>query len=342
MSDTKYRLLCKGSNTVLKTLILNEEKESYTKIEELYSNDHKIKSGDVNEKLAAENERMNFIVNGNDASNPKGNMLFSFGGTKRVSHKKWVAAKTGYVIRDWKSIEDKISKPGDYSGPYIILNGNSPATGIVVAKENPLKNNISISSIATLKAAGVKTINTGIYEGIDPDSLYEYLKSLTIGKLNTASYKSHGTRKDKTSAYNPNGGVAGLSYVLLGQSNDGYMVVGQEAVNSVTRISNFRTDYYNYYTGFAASSAEVYSVFTVSTSQIETIMIPAHYEDVLDSPYMIKDDYERIDGEPWFTYKITGSLESAIETAKRVIEAIGLENVMLIKEVSLDQKIKIS
>lgn len=58
-------------------------------------------------------------------------------------------------------------------------------------------------------------------------------------------------------------------------------------------------------------------------------------------PYVIMDIYERVWFSPWFSVHVTGSLNSALEKAKLLVSAIGIENVKIIKLVALDQFIKI-
>ena len=61
----------------------------------------------------------------------------------------------------------------------------------------------------------------------------------------------------------------------------------------------------------------------------------------LKYPYMIIDTYKRVSFSPWFVVHTCGSLESALEKAKMIVNHIGINNVKLIKVVPFDQKIKI-
>lgn len=60
-----------------------------------------------------------------------------------------------------------------------------------------------------------------------------------------------------------------------------------------------------------------------------------------EEPYLIKDEYKRIDGSPWLTHSVCGSLTAAIERAKTLCGKLGIENVKLIKVVAYDQSLKI-
>lgn len=60
-----------------------------------------------------------------------------------------------------------------------------------------------------------------------------------------------------------------------------------------------------------------------------------------EEPFFFKDTYKRIQGSPWMTHSICGSLEDALTKAKSLCGAIGKENVKLIKLVAFDQFLKI-
>ena len=47
-------------------------------------------------------------------------------------------------------------------------------------------------------------------------------------------------------------------------------------------------------------------------------------------PYMIIDVYERVWFSPWFSVHVCGSLNSALEKAKVVVSAVGIDNVKII------------
>lgn len=66
-----------------------------------------------------------------------------------------------------------------------------------------------------------------------------------------------------------------------------------------------------------------------------------YYDSTFKFPYMIIDTYERVSFSPWFVVHTCGSLESALEKAKMIVNHIGINNVKLIKIVPFDQKIKI-
>lgn len=66
-----------------------------------------------------------------------------------------------------------------------------------------------------------------------------------------------------------------------------------------------------------------------------------YYDSTFKFPYMIIDTYEKVSFSPWFVVHTCGSLESALEKAKMIVNHIGINNVKVIKIVPFDQKIKI-
>lgn len=67
----------------------------------------------------------------------------------------------------------------------------------------------------------------------------------------------------------------------------------------------------------------------------------SHAHATPEYPYVIKDQYVRIQMTPWFVHATYGSLEAALEKAKVLVDMIGLDNVKLIKIVPFDQFVKI-
>lgn len=76
-------------------------------------------------------------------------------------------------------------------------------------------------------------------------------------------------------------------------------------------------------------------------SSYQYALIPEHYETSNDQPYIIKDSYVKINGDPWFVYTVRDSLNDALEVSKKLAQRFGIENVNLIKLVPLGQDIKI-
>lgn len=59
-------------------------------------------------------------------------------------------------------------------------------------------------------------------------------------------------------------------------------------------------------------------------------------------PFIIIDQYERVFFSPWFINYTSGSLNSAIEKARNLVNTIGMDNVKVIKVVPFDQFIEIN
>ena len=145
MSATKYQVMYRYTNPMSNVLITNDSEEPYTDTMDIYTNEHKMCIGTDEEKISAEYEKQDTIINNNTAECIKNSMLFAFDGVKRVNHNRWVASKIGYVIRDYSGIINKISPAGDYSGSYVLVDGTTPASATVIAKENPINKSIQVT-----------------------------------------------------------------------------------------------------------------------------------------------------------------------------------------------------
>ena len=107
--------------------------------------------------------------------------------------------------------------------------------------------------------------------------------------------------------------------------------------------------YYKYiteeawYDNFINNNCTAGTYAVLHASMLDTMIIPGHYEyDSSESyPYIVKDCYERIKFSPWFVNSTCGSLEAAITKAKLLVDAVGIDNVKVIKNVPFDQFIKI-
>lgn len=53
------------------------------------------------------------------------------------------------------------------------------------------------------------------------------------------------------------------------------------------------------------------------------------------------DSFVQVNGDPWFVASVTGSLESAMTTATRLVKKIGIGNVKLVKNVPIELEIGI-
>lgn len=340
MAATIYRLLYRYTNDLTDTMLINSAQDEYVRTEEFYTKDHKISAGTADEKVAAEEEKQALIMEGNNAQNPKNAMLFAFDSTQRINHQKWVLEKTGYVIRDYSSIIDQITPAGDLSGKYVLLNGDTPETADVIAKSNQA-GNISLPKLDSPRAKELYGDNIGEYNGRpyirDFNKLMEVIKVQTIYQMRDNITYTEGGIVTFRSRLNTRSTIDWLEY-KVGDYISEYTARNITTVN----LSLYGNDYY---IGLAVrkdqSDNGVGTAITITPSHIQTMQVPSHYEPVQDAPYMVKDIYTRINGDPWFTFCRTGSLIEAVEKAKKLVNAIGLDNVKLFKEVPIDQKVKI-
>lgn len=322
MAATKYQLLYRYINEATNSVITNDMEHEYEEVCEFYVYpDHKIFFDDETIKAEATNEQQELISFGNSADNPKTNMLFAFNGTKKIKHKKWVPAQTGYALRDYKLVKrTDIGNAGDFSKPFTTINAATPEDGgLVVCTQTVMEKYMPASVIVA---------EQGRFTDAQMQSM---ITNSTIFALEK-DWKSH-LKPSATVKIYSRYDTAGVTYyigpilmngVQLG-SHSGYQY------NSSSTVSyNCNTD-----------STNLYSKAVVTRTDLTQIEYPGHYEEVNDSPYLIKDTYKRIQLSPWFVSGTYGSLEAALTKAKTLGDMLGLDNVKLIKLVPFDQFIKI-
>ena len=319
MAATQYQILYRYLNTKNNTFVTNETTEEYEKVFEFYNDKHKIMIGTPNEKVTAETEKQDLIVNGNLSSNPNYNMLFRYDGVKRKSKKVWVAEQTGYVIKDWAGIVNQISPAGDYSGNYVLIGGATPGSAKVVAKTKP------VTSAITVATSNSEAQNGSFYTEAE---MMKKIDDATIASLTGSAVSDYGTPSKSTSIRN-GGSSSYPTYATL--------YTGPVSIDTEIVLTNYGYDgvYGN------VSQSGLYTSIVINPNQIETCVIPAHYEDVNETPYVICDTYERIETSPWLVFANINSLPDALEKAKKLVEILGIENVKLIKNVAIDEFIKI-
>lgn len=107
-------------------------------------------------------------------------------------------------------------------------------------------------------------------------------------------------------------------------------------VNGQTRRTGWELDQI-----IERGSFNISHTITINDENIIKDTIPEHYEDTDTNAYYIKDEYVPIPLSPWMLHSIHASLESALESAKKLVSMVGIDNVKLVKHVPLDQFIKI-
>lgn len=110
MAATKYQVMFRYINPTTGVAVTNDMSAPYEETFEIYTDRHKINNGTEQEKLEEEQKRDEMVIYGNNATNPKHNMIFAYNGTQKILHKSWIGDKwveqTGvpkgypYVIKD--------------------------------------------------------------------------------------------------------------------------------------------------------------------------------------------------------------------------------------------------
>lgn len=359
MAATSYQILYRATNFNTGIVISNNPSVQVEHLAELYHDKHKIMNGNTKEIKEATDKKSNDIINGNDANNVKYAQLYQYSGTKRINKWDWIPESTGYVIRDYDKIRDKITNTnfgdehGDYSGEYLLFEGDTPENGIVVAKENPMfkENPDNPSGAFEIKNNALAT-NEKFYK--DPDEIKELLINSTIAQID---WETHPWIVSLNGLLN--GGTDGKSkyFILLPQKN----TMG-DTVNYYNLAVYVGTTFSPspYFFSYSYSPNEVFDYLprgavesgissgrfactkvTLNPDYIKTYKIPGHWEESSEVPYAVHDVYEKVAQEPWFPYSTERSLEAALEKARALVEKIGLENVKLVKVVPTDQFLKI-
>lgn len=330
MATTQYQVLYRYINEATNTPITNDMNNQYEEVCEFYTDpNHKIFSTNQQDQLDAIDEQQQMISFGNSSDNPKTDMLFAYNGTKKIKHKKWIEDAVGYVVRDWAKIRDKIGNKGDFTKEFTTLYSNTPEDGgVVVCTEAVMKKYFPNATIVIAADNKLADEGTSLNPFYSINKINSMIVESTIFKLNTTEdYTSHGEPSKYTylrNGYAQNTGSA-IYY--------GPVAIG---INNMMSYSNRYSSAYGSY-----SDIGLYSRITVTQQQIQTDIIPGHYEEVADAPYLIKDTYKRIQLSPWFVNATYGSLTAALERAKKLVDMIGIDNVKVTKIVPFDQSIKI-
>ena len=359
MGATTYQILYRATNFNTGIVISNNPSVQVEHLAELYHNKHKIVTGNVKDKKDATDKKSKDIIDGNDANNVKYAQLYQYSGTKRINKWDWIPETTGYVIRDYSKIRDKItntnfgSEYGDYSGDYLLFDGDTPENGVVVAKVNPMfaENPDNTTGAFEIKNNAMAANGT-FYK--DPEEIKQLLINSTIAQIN----------------WDEHPWIISLNGLLNGGS-DGksrYFTLNAQKNAKDETVHYHKLDVYvggvftpnPYYFSMTYSPDEVYDYLprntvesgissgrfactkvTLNPSYIKTYKIPGHWEESSDVPYAVHDMYEKVAQEPWFPFAKEHSLEKALEKARTLVEKIGLENVRLVKVVPTDQFLKI-
>lgn len=322
MSATKYQLLYRYTNPNSNQFIKNDTGSTYDNVFEFYHEGHQIEVGTEEEILEANNKKSDLIIQGNNTAIDNYNMLFKFTGTKRKNKNVWVDKSIGYVIRDKEAVRHLTTRAvdGDYSGEYLLIEGDSIDNGIVISKTNPVKSTITV--ISDDSEANEKDYYTESF-------LYNKITKSTIAKLNTTVCFDHSSPSLIVRQQ-----IGGTSYGVVPYRD---VYVGPIAVN--VQRNNVVNSYSSIYGSL--SNVGLYASITIKAAQVQTYEIPAHYEEFSELPYAICDTYKQIEQSPWFILSTHASLLNAMEKAKKVVKAVGIDNVKLIKIVPTEQFIKL-
>ena len=330
MAATKYQLLYRYINEATNIAITNESTEEYVPVREFYTTDHSIFSSDAQIKAKAEDEQQEMIANANDSSNVKTNMLFAFERTKKVRHKKWIPESPGYIVRDWSQIlRRKIGNCGDFTKDFTTLNEATPEDGGIVVCKKEIFDKYFPDTIDVVTNNSSADAGSGKNKYYTESKINQLIINRTFFKLNTKGYLDH-TSPSKTQVFK--------APAYSGKS-DITKYIGPIAIGGNEMKE---TEVYKKKAFCQDDGDNLYGSVTIKQSQVSTTLIPGHYEDTIEYPYLVIDTYKAIPMSPWFVHATYCSLEAALEKAKTLVDMLGIENIKLIKIVPFDQFIKVS
>lgn len=327
MAATKYQILYRFINPNANQFVTNDSKEEYEQILELYHDEHKINDTNKEIKLEAENEKSKLIIDGNNTANDNYSMLFKFTGTKRINKKTWMPQSTGYVIRDKEVVKDKITRAvdGDYSGDYLLIEGDTIENGIVIAKKN-ITSEITVVSDAsraenqiyyTTEELKNLIIESTIYQlNINDNDIKVFMSGFSSTYINRTGYPEY---REYDPVFTGPVFIDKAPTQVKGNYKSAFGILG----NGSTCDYACRT-------------------IRILPGNVKSYTIPPHYEEVAEFPYAICDTYERIEQTPWVVLSTHSSLTSALEKAQTIVKSIGIDNVKIIKVVPTEQFIKIN
>ena len=333
MATTQYQVLYRYINEATNTAITNSMKNEYETVREIYVDanpGHKIFSKNPMTQAEAIVEQQEMISFGNSSGNPKADMLFAYDGTKKIKHKVWIEEATGYIVRDWTQIRrSNIGNQGDFTKEFTTLDAATPEDGGTV-----------VCTLAVLrKYLGTNGILVVANDNSDADAGTTANPYYSVAKMNEMIYDST-MFKLISEDYQDFTVPSKSKNFAMSWQNSGTLYYGPVAIggNAMQHLKG-----YNGTTGYGQfnSDSNLYASVTITPTHVETTMLPGHYEEAADAPYLIADTYKRIKLSPWCVHCTSSSLESAIEKAKTLVEVVGIENVKLIKVVPFDQFVKI-
>ena len=325
------------------------------------------------------NEEREALVTSNMANENKSNNLYVYTGTTKQFHKQFIPEQLGYVVRDWTKVpENQIPNgPNDYSKHFVMLGGQKLGVDdaylvckpqfmatyqkiwdfkITTANQNDksFKNNTLYYHQHSKIDNFTELINeVNFFEWTNPfkENLVLQYGETAIESLMNYSQVSVPSGDFIWTWYLAQGGqFPTLHYYLFVSDAPFNMPATASTLNGETTVSvpsgggtYHGAPLQSFITPLLTNTPPIYvaETITFNKSTIVRAVIPEHYEDTGKPPYIIKDQYEKIELSPWMLHSIHHSLESGLEMAKKLVGMLGIDNVKLIKNVPIDQFVKI-
>lgn len=358
MAATTYQIMYRSTNDNVNVMITNPHDEDLEQYTELYHNQHKIAIGSPEEKMQATNKRDSLLVAGNTPECPKFRGLYEYTGARRFNRRNWIHGYDGYVIRDWQAVADQItntnygSEDGDYTGKYLLFEGDTPQNGIVVAKKSPIDEKYGRDGYVILNNDNAPN---GIYYD-NAEQIKEELKNATIAEIDFTGSKFGidagcilGPSKADppffvTKIVNNKDGkptIAANLSVKIGGDRTFIPSMGVRLSDGADPTQFYSVMKYDNWSNEITSGKLFCTKVQLLTDHLKKYPIPGHWESTTNPVYYIQDTYKKLSQEPWFIYSTEHSLTQALDKCRNLVEKIGIENVKLIKVVPTDQFLRI-
>lgn len=423
MAATQYIVFYRHLNDFMSEPVTNDINNKYEELLEFYVDpDHKIFSDDPLIRSEEWTKQQEIISYGNNAMNPKNDMLFVYNGAEKVKHKKWIEDSIGYVVKDWTEIpRSRIGSMGDFTKDFTTINYTTPEDGgtvvclesnmkkymeseVVVDKKDTLGNPVyktdrDGNQILDSKGKPIPETDNGksimktvtVKGWYTPDEIKKSIEESSFWKLtsgeyidgdtdtnNNFDYKTHGVvnyKKRTLKSSDADNNITlflaqGPVYIARNDSDKKAKLVFTDNTNTgnpgttsklkwddtmfagtpTMQINTIHNRYSGQYKKPVTNAIEfeseeninnIYGSIVIRKEHIDTAIVPAHYEEVIDPPYLVKDVYQRVMATPWFVHCVCGSLNAALDKARQLAATHGIENVKLVKKVPIDHFIKI-
>ena len=324
-------------------------------------------------RVAAENDKIEMITFENSNENPKFGMLFAYAGATKIMHQYYVPACQGWAVdknKIDKAPEDQVGKEiGDWSVDFPRIYDEMEGYKYVMLPKSVEKYKYKwnknygepMIKFFTVTEAEWNKMYTDLVNSVpwECKPMGEFYKEQSLQTLvggngpmvysvnqnaifvsNTLSSDDIMNRITQLNVNNPGNLITSYSY----STSSGWNYVSgirKLSIDAMLESGELIAIHGNIEATMVNNDVTTDNVDESESCSYVTTQIPDHYIPSSSAPYVIKDMYDKIKGDPWFVYSTKGSLNDALDVTRRLAQKIGIENVKLIKLVPIKDYIKI-